>query len=77
MRGNRARRLAGVALVALAAVGAGAIWHASALSGVRLWCAILLVQLLAIAAATGVALVVALPGGRSGHARPPWGMIRR
>jgi hypothetical protein len=74
---NRTRRRVGAALVALAAGGGVAIWHAAALSEIRLWCAVLLVQALAIAAATGVALVVALPSAGSGQARPPWGMIRR
>jgi hypothetical protein len=75
--GNRARRRAGVILVAMAAGGGGAIWHAAVLPGIRLWCAVLLVQALTVAAATGIALLAALPGSGSGHGRAPWGMIRR
>jgi hypothetical protein len=76
-RENRTRRRVGAALVVLAAGGGMAIWLATALSEVRLWCAVLLVQVLAFAAATGVALLVALPGAGSSQTRRPWGMIRR
>ena len=76
-RRNHRRRVAGALLVAVAAGGSVAIWRAAALADIRLWCAVLLVQLLAVAAATGVALLTALPGGKSGHGRSPWGMMRR
>ena len=56
------RRAAGVALLLLAAAGAAAAARATALSELRLWCAVLLVQGLALAAVAGMALLTVPPG---------------
>jgi hypothetical protein len=51
------RRTIGIVLLAIAILGAAAAAHEVALSQIRLWCAVLLVQGLALAAVTGVALL--------------------
>jgi hypothetical protein len=57
------RRIIGITLLAVAIGGAASATHAMALSQLRLWYAVLLVQGLALAAVTGVALLaVPAPG---------------
>jgi hypothetical protein len=64
------RRTIGVALLAIAILGAAVATHGVALSQIRLWCAVLLVQGLALAAVTGVALL-AVPAPRIARRATP------
>jgi hypothetical protein len=64
------RRTIGAVLLAIA-IGGGAIaTHEVALSQIRLWCAVLLVQALALAAVTGVALLAVPAPGLARRATP-------
>ena len=67
---TRFRRLAGIALLAAACGGTAAASQAMALSQMRLWCAVLLVQALALAAVTGVALLAVPAPGLARRATP-------
>jgi hypothetical protein len=64
------RRIIGIVLLAIAIGGAAVASHAVALSQLRLWCAVLLVQALALAAVTGVALLAVPAPGLARRATP-------
>jgi len=64
------RRVAGIVLLAIAGGGAAAASHVLALSQMRLWCAVLLVQALALAAVAGVALLAVPAPGLARRATP-------
>jgi hypothetical protein len=64
------RRITGMALLAFSIVGSAAATYEVALSQVRLWVAVLLVQGLAWAAVTGVALLAVPAPGLARRATP-------
>ena len=64
------RRAIGAALLAVAMLGAAAAAHGEALSQIRLCYAVLLVQGLALAAVTGVALLAVPAPGLARRATP-------